>query len=82
MDWIAPSERDAATDTLQRRLWAAADQLRCFYFVLANPPFNVNTVDKGAVERRRRAGRRFPVGLPCTQSVDGYAEDSLLHDQL
>ena len=28
MHWIAPSERDAATDTLEKRLWAAADQLR------------------------------------------------------
>src|SRR5436190_5227099 len=28
MQWIAPSERDAATDTLESRLWAAADQLR------------------------------------------------------
>src|SRR3989442_1747156 len=28
MHWIAPSEKDAATDTLEKRLWAAADQLR------------------------------------------------------
>src|SRR6266404_2707870 len=28
MHWIAPSERDAANDTLENRLWAAADQLR------------------------------------------------------
>ena len=28
MHWIAPSERDAANDTLEKRLWAAADQLR------------------------------------------------------
>ena len=28
MHWIAPSERDAATDALEKRLWAAADQLR------------------------------------------------------
>src|SRR6266542_1979969 len=26
MHWIAPSERDAATDTLERWLWAAAEQ--------------------------------------------------------
>jgi len=26
--WIAPSEKDAANDTLEKRLWAAADQLR------------------------------------------------------
>ncbi|MBI3270970.1 MAG: N-6 DNA methylase [Planctomycetes bacterium] len=28
MIWIAPTEKDAATDTLEKRLWAAADQLR------------------------------------------------------
>jgi len=26
MHWIAPSERDAATDTSEKRLWAAAEQ--------------------------------------------------------
>lgn len=28
MKWIAPSEKDAATVTLEKRLWSAADQLR------------------------------------------------------
>ena len=28
MHWIAPSEKDTATDTLEKRLWAAADQFR------------------------------------------------------
>ncbi len=28
MIWIAPSEKDTATDTLEKRLWAAADQFR------------------------------------------------------
>jgi type I restriction enzyme M protein len=28
MLWVAPSEKDSATDTLEKRLWAAADQLR------------------------------------------------------
>src|SRR6185436_8505511 len=28
MKWIAPSEKDTSTDTLENRLWAAADQLR------------------------------------------------------
>ena len=26
MHWTAPSEKDTATDTLEKRLWAAADQ--------------------------------------------------------
>lgn len=28
MQWIAPSEKDAANDKLENRLWAAADQFR------------------------------------------------------
>ena len=28
MHWIAPSEKDAATTTLEKRLWEAADQFR------------------------------------------------------
>lgn len=28
MQWIAPSEKDAATSSLENRLWAAADQFR------------------------------------------------------
>src|SRR5512132_3653996 len=28
MHWIAPSEKDSATVTLENRLWAAADQFR------------------------------------------------------
>ena len=28
MQWIAPSEKDVANETLEKKLWAAADQLR------------------------------------------------------
>jgi type I restriction-modification system DNA methylase subunit len=28
MIWVAPSEKDAANEALEKRLWAAADQLR------------------------------------------------------
>src|ERR1700690_2112220 len=28
MNWIAPPEKDASNDLLEKRLWAAADQLR------------------------------------------------------
>ena len=28
MQWIAPSEKDTGTETLEKRLWAAADELR------------------------------------------------------
>jgi type I restriction enzyme M protein len=35
-----------------------------FDFVLANPPFNVNAVDKERLEDMVGLGRRFPFGLP------------------
>ncbi|HEX7651903.1 MAG TPA: type I restriction-modification system subunit M N-terminal domain-containing protein, partial [Verrucomicrobiae bacterium] len=28
MQWAAPTAKDAATDTLEKRLWDAADQFR------------------------------------------------------
>ena len=31
MHWVAPSEKDTASDTLEKRLWAAADQFRAAY---------------------------------------------------
>ena len=35
-----------------------------FDFVLANPPFNVNAIDKERLEGDVGTGRRFPFGLP------------------
>jgi type I restriction enzyme M protein len=35
-----------------------------FDFVLANPPFNVNAIDKERLEADVGPGRRFPFGLP------------------
>jgi type I restriction enzyme M protein len=35
-----------------------------FDFVLANPPFNVNNVDKERIRDAVGAGRRFPFGVP------------------
>jgi type I restriction enzyme M protein len=28
MKWVAPSQKDNGTETLENRLWAAADELR------------------------------------------------------
>jgi type I restriction enzyme M protein len=39
-----------------------------FDFVLANPPFNVNAVDKERLKDSVGAGRRFPFGLPRTDN--------------
>jgi len=39
-----------------------------FDFVLANPPFNVNAVDKERLKDAVGPGRRFPFGLPRTDN--------------
>jgi type I restriction enzyme M protein len=39
-------------------------------FVLANPPFNVNAVDKERTKDMVGAGRRFPFGLPRTDNAN------------
>jgi type I restriction enzyme M protein len=39
-----------------------------FDFVLANPPFNVNSVDKERLKDSVGAGRRYPFGLPRTDN--------------
>ena len=41
-----------------------------FDFVLANPPFNVNAVDKERLIDMVGAGRRFPFGLPRTDNAN------------
>jgi type I restriction enzyme M protein len=41
-----------------------------FDFVLANPPFNVNAVDKERLEGDVGAGRRFPFGLPRSDNAN------------
>lgn len=41
-----------------------------FDFVLANPPFNVNAVDKERIESMVGPARRFPFGLPRTDNAN------------
>ncbi len=41
-----------------------------FDFVLANPPFNVNAVDKERLKDATGTGRRFPFGLPRTDNAN------------
>jgi type I restriction enzyme M protein len=41
-----------------------------FDFVLANPPFNVNAVDKERLKDMVGSGRRFPFGLPRTDNAN------------
>jgi type I restriction enzyme M protein len=41
-----------------------------FDFALANPPFNVNAVDKERLKDSVGSGRRFPFGLPRTDNAN------------
>jgi type I restriction enzyme M protein len=41
-----------------------------FDFVMANPPFNVDAVDKERLKDMVGAGRRFPFGLPRTDNAN------------
>src|SRR6266404_754759 len=41
-----------------------------FDFLLANPPFNVNAVDKERLKDSVGSGRRFPFGLPRTDNAN------------
>lgn len=52
-----------------------------FDFVLANPPFNVNAVDKERLEGDVGKGRRFPFGLPRTDNAN-YLWIQLFHSSL
>jgi type I restriction enzyme M protein len=52
-----------------------------FDFVLANPPFNVNAVDKERLKDQVGPGRRFPFGLPRTDNAN-YLWIQLFHSAL
>jgi type I restriction enzyme M protein len=52
-----------------------------FDFVLANPPFNVNAVDKERLKDAVGPGRRFPFGLPRTDNAN-YLWIQLFHSAL
>jgi type I restriction enzyme M protein len=137
MHWVAPSEKDTANGSLEKRLWDSGDQFRAnsglkaqeysgpilgiiflrfaevrfakhratlelpspsgrgaggegheiqpsggrFDFVLANPPFNVNAVDKERLKDSAGPGRRFPFGLPRTDNAN-YLWIQLFHSAL
>jgi len=44
--------------------------VEAFDFALANPPFNVNAVDKERLKDAVGPGRRFPFGLPRTDNAN------------
>ena len=52
-----------------------------FDFVLANPPFNVNAVDKERLKDMVGEGRRFPIGLPRSDNAN-YLWIQLFHSAL
>jgi type I restriction enzyme M protein len=57
------------------------DATGTFDFVLANPPFNVNAVDKERLKDSVGPGRRFPFGLPRTDNAN-YLWIQLFHSAL
>jgi N-6 DNA Methylase/ORF6N domain len=52
-----------------------------FDFVLVNPPFNVNALDKARLKDSVGPGRRFPFGLPRTDNAN-YLWIQLFHSAL
>ena len=52
-----------------------------FDYVLANPPFNVNKVDKERLESMVGHGRRYPYGVPRTDNAN-YLWIQLFHSAL
>jgi type I restriction enzyme M protein len=52
-----------------------------FDFVLANPPFNVDGVDKERLKDSTGPARRFPIGLPRTDNAN-YLWIQLFHSAL
>jgi type I restriction enzyme M protein len=52
-----------------------------FDFVLANPPFNVDSVDKDRLKDHAGAGRRFPFGMPKADNAN-YLWIQLFHSAL
>lgn len=52
-----------------------------FDFVLANPPFNVNAVDKERIKDQVGSGRRFAFGLPRTDNAN-YLWIQIFHSSL
>ena len=49
------------------------DSTGSFDFLLANPPFNVNAVDKDRLKDSVGKGRRYPFGLPRTDNANYLA---------
>ncbi len=49
---------------------ATGNGVGAFDFVLANPPFNVNAVDKERLKDMVGTGRRYPFGLPRTDNAN------------
>lgn len=46
------------------------DAIGKFDFLLANPPFNVNAVDKERIKDQAGEGRRYPFGLPRADNAN------------
>ncbi len=64
MHWIAPSGKDSATDTLEKRLWDAADQFR------ANSGLKPQEYSAAGPRPHLPALRRSPLQQPSARSLE------------
>ena len=49
MEWIAPTGKDTATDTLERQLWDAADQFCANSGIMSQCPSIQMSIHEGTV---------------------------------
>jgi type I restriction enzyme S subunit len=80
MQWIAPSEKDAATDTLEKRLWDSADTLtpEFVYCLGRSDEFRANAIKSmsGATGRQRVQERCFEgylIAQPSRTLLDRFS---------
>ena len=75
MHWIAPSEEDAATETLERGLWDAAEQ------VCANSGLKFQELDEtGRLGRLHRAVHDLEGEIKHGGNINSYCDDP--HDAM
>ena len=69
MQWIAPSEKDDGTETLESRLWTAADQLRA-NSGLTSVQYSQPALGLILLRFAERLRRRRPLGYElCSECV-------------
>jgi hypothetical protein len=79
--WVAPTEKDAATDTLEKRLWAAADQLRANFYTV-KLPCTLWFLDRGKKKPSHTEQMLFTVAEKVTSARPAlFMDEWRVHDQ-